>query len=237
MLATGFGISRRYLGAIAIAAALCTVPPARAATITVGSGQAFLLTETNSGNNSSGNAPTHNTSDISGLTGSGSFTYANGFTSQQTVPFVTNGSGSWGFYDDYVFTVGSGQVDSITSSITLGSSSGITGLQARLYDYTANGGVVPLLTAPVVGSAFDAWSTSVPIAPGVTGTYAVLSATTLAAGTYVLELRGTATGTGGGSYAGVLDVTPVPLPGGLPLLVGACGMLGGFLRRRGALKT
>ena len=54
---------------------------------------------------------------------------------------------------------------------------------------------------------------------------------TLAAGTYVLEVRGMATGTSGGSYSGTLNVAPVPLPATLPLLLSGLGLLGGLLRR------
>jgi hypothetical protein len=229
--APAFTTFARRSSAALVALALLGSASVEAALVTVSPGQSLVLSETNSGDNNSGNPATHNTSDLTGLMGSASYNYANGFTSQQTTNYATT---SYGFYDDFVFTVGSNQADSITSTISLGSGTGISNLQVRLYDFTANGGAVPLLATPVTGSAFDAWSTPVSYAPGVTGTIAVLNPTTLAAGTYVLEVRGTATGTGGGSYAGVLNVTPVPLPAGLPLLLSGVGALGGLLRRRRA---
>jgi hypothetical protein len=58
--------------------------------------------------------------------------------------------------------------------------------------------------------------------------------TTLAAWTYVLEVRGNVTGTSGGSYSGTLNVAPVPLPAALPLLFSGLGLLGGGLARRRA---
>jgi hypothetical protein len=163
------------------------------------------------------------------LGGSGSYGYGNGFNSAQTTNFSST---SYGFYDDYIIAVGAGQVDSITSTITIGSAAGISGLQVRLYDYAANGSVAPLLTTPVTGTAFDSWSTTIPVSPGVTATYNVLPTTNLAAGTYVVEVRGTATGSFGGAYGGVLNLTAVPLPAALPLLLSGFGLLGGFASRR-----
>ena len=46
----------------------------------------------------------------------------------------------------------------------------------------------------------------------------------LASGTYVLEVRGDVTGTGGGSYAGLIDLQPVPLPAALPLILSGLGL-------------
>jgi hypothetical protein len=60
----------------------------------------------------------------------------------------------------------------------------------------------------------------------------VLPQTTLAAGTYVLEIRGNVTGTSGGGYGGVLNLTPVPLPAALPLLLSGLGLIGAAARRR-----
>jgi PEP-CTERM motif len=59
----------------------------------------------------------------------------------------------------------------------------------------------------------------------------VLNPTTLAAGTYVLEIRGDVTGSSGGTYSGELNLNPVPLPAALPLLLSGLGLLG-FARKR-----
>src|SRR2546421_8807312 len=40
----------------------------------------------------------------------------------------------FGFYDDYIFNIGAGQVDSITSTIDLAGLLGITNLQVRLFN-------------------------------------------------------------------------------------------------------
>jgi hypothetical protein len=55
---------------------------------------------------------------------------------------------------------------------------------------------------------------------------AVSASTVLAAGTYVLEARGDVTGSAGGAYAGVLQLSPVPLLGAAWLLLsGIVGLL------------
>jgi hypothetical protein len=208
--------------ALAAVLALGAAPSANAGTVAVANGGNLSLTVANTGTSSGGTGST------SAITNPGNYYYNDSFTSKQTTTFKSTGDG---FYDDFVFTIGAGQVDSITSSITLGSALGISGLQARLYDYTANGGVAPLLTPPTPGSAFDAWSSTAAFSGG-SFTASVLPATTLTAGTYVIEIRGTSTGTFGGNYTGTLNVTPVPLPAGLPALLGGFGLLAGYTRRR-----
>lgn len=74
------------------------------------------------------------------LSAAGAYGYRNGFTSAQITNF---GSSVFGFYDDYIITIGAGQVDSITSSITLGSSSGISRLSMRVYDWVRYGDALP----------------------------------------------------------------------------------------------
>ncbi len=196
--------------------------PGIAATLPVSNGGNLYLSETTTG---SGSAPFGN---ISALSIPGNFSYMDSWTAPQST--VVAGTSS-GFYDDYVFTIGAGQVDSITSSITLGNMLGISGMQVRLYDYNANGQAAPLLTTPAPGTAFDAWSSTVAF-PGGTTTVNVLPATTLDAGTYVIEVRGTVTGTSGGNYVGSLNITPVPLPAALPALFGGLGLLAACRRRR-----
>jgi hypothetical protein len=119
-------------------------------------------------------------------------------------PVLAGSTGN--FYDDYTFTIASGVTDSITSSITLGSLIGISGLQARLY--TGSGP----FTGATGGSVLDmAWGTSFS-AGTVTVTNVVLAPYTLGAGTYTLEIIGKVLPSGIGSYAGVLNITAVPEP-------------------------
>ena len=171
------------------------------------------------------------TGTIGALAIPGSYGYSNGYTKQSS-PF----SGSFGFYDDYVFTIAQGQVDSVSSSVTLGSTSNptldITGLQARIYSFNANG-IAPLTGSAVSGTVEQGWS-STTLFPGGGGgvNETVIAPVTLSAGTYVLEIRGTADGSAGGTYSGNIAVAAVPLPAGLPLLAGGLTLVAGLARRR-----
>jgi hypothetical protein len=186
---------------------------------------------TGSGTVASGNQTTYsNTHTTSDSYGNSAFSDPAVF-GQPTAPFFTDPHTgvSYGFYDDFVFTIGNGTVDSITSTINLGTLSAISDLSVRLYN-ASQSAPLPVLATPD-GGAIDAWSNSMTFAPGLTGTVDVLSPKTLAAGTYVLEVRGNVTGTGGGSYAGTLNLTPVPLPAALPFLLSGLGIFGGLSRR------
>lgn len=216
------GGGRWFALGMASTLALAAAHPVSAATLPVSNGGSLYLSEATTG---SGSSPFSN---ISALAIPGNYSYSDSWTSAQTVPVSGTSSG---FYDDFVFTIGPGQVDSITSSVSLQNMLGISGMQVRLYDYNANGQAAPLLNPAVPGSAFDAWSSTVSF-PGGTTTVDVLPATTLAAGTYVVEVRGTVSGTSGGNYTGSLDVTPVPLPPALPALLSGLGLLSAYLWRR-----
>ena len=137
------------------------------------------------------------------------------------------GAPGFSFYDDYIFTVSAATIDSVTSEIDLGSLS-LGNLQERIYSLGNN--TLPVLGAPT-GFQTD-WTTPIGFQAGPTkGMTTVLGATQLTAGTYVLEIRGEVTGAAGGGYSGMLNLQPVPLPAGLPLLVSGLGLLGGMARR------
>jgi hypothetical protein len=138
------------------------------------------------------------------------------------------------FYDDYLFSVTAADLSSVTSTINLGSPTGsvlqISNLQVRLYS-----GTTPTLGNPGP-SLISAWSSSQTIVPGITADFQVLN-TTLAAGNYILEVRGNVTGAAGGSYSGVLNVanvttTPVPVPAAVWLLGSALVGMASISRRK-----
>lgn len=212
------------LGSLALAAWV----PATAATVPVSNGGTLTLTASNSGLSNNSVAATGN---ISAPAIPGSYMYGDGFTSNQT---GHNFAGTpYGFYDDFVFTIGAGQADAVTSTISIGSLLGITNLQARIYNYTANGSVAPLLSTAVAGTVTDGWSSSTAFG-GNNLTVNVIPLTSLAAGTYSLEIRGTSDGTlAGGAYGGTLNLTAVPLPGALWIFASSLGLLGFAARRRG----
>ena len=140
---------------------------------------------------------------------------------------INNPNGSE-FYDDYVFTIGGSSVSSITATIDLGTVFQITDLNARLFSW--NGTTEQASQTVTIGSVttlYQSWTQAVG-----SGEVAVINQTGLAAGTYVLQIRGNVSGSSGGTYVGQLQVTPVPLPAALPLLISGIGLLGGAIRRR-----
>jgi hypothetical protein len=154
------------------------------------------------------------------------------------------GTGTWNFYDNYVFFLGSGaNVGSALISFSNGLT-GISDLEARLFQLsptvTTNGAFDAIAPnqlgnppANAVAPIVDSWTSGGMNGAGV---YQVLLAQhTFGAGEYVLQIRGEVqdgTGAFSGSYGGTLSLTPVPLPASLPLLLGGLGALGGLLRRR-----
>jgi hypothetical protein len=158
---------------------------------------------------------------------------SDGYTN--TLPALTGsvpGAPGFSFYDDYVFTVSNATVDSVTSEINLGSLS-IGNLEERLYSVASNS-TLPAINGPATGFQTN-WTAPVNFsAGGESGMFTVMDPTTLAAGTYVLEIRGDVTGSSGGTYTGELNLNPVPLPAALPLLLSGLGLLGGLARKRRA---
>jgi hypothetical protein len=165
----------------------------------------------------------------------GSYTYADTFAAGSGGTPVSGTP--YGFFDDYLFTISGATADSITSTINLGGTLAISGLQVGLFSYV-NGQTLPIYgtTLPPGSVQVDGWSTPIN-SGGTTGTVNVIPPTLLPSGSYVLEVLGTVTGSAGGSYSGVLNLAPVPLPAGLPLLLSGLGALGLWGRRRTALAT
>jgi hypothetical protein len=118
-------------------------------------------------------------------------------------------------------------VDAASFLLNDGSTFAINDLQMRLYSTTGN--TLPFLGDSPAGLEAN-WSN--PISTNTAQSN--LATTMLAAGTYVLEVRGDVTGQAGGSYTGIINLQPVPLPAALPLLLSGFGLLGGLARKRRA---
>ncbi len=146
-----------------------------------------------------------------------SLTYGNSFTSAS--------SGST-FFDDFIFTIPNGSANSITSSINLGTILGLTDLRARLYTGTTH-----QTGAVALGTLMEAWGTTVNYSPIVSATTVVLNPVTLDAGTYTLQIKGQVAGSSGGSYAGILNIVPVPEPETYAMLLAGLGLMA-FMARR-----
>jgi hypothetical protein len=169
--------------------------------------------------------------------GTSSYFYGHGWgAAQAVIPQAIDGTTTtYSFYDDIVFTVSDSSANDITSTISLSSgatNTSIINLSARLYALAGNGTLPGFPPEPVAGTIWDVWSTNTVLSPNSTASVVVIPDSVLPAATYVLELRGDVNGSGGGSYSGTLNVNPVPLPAGLPLLTCGIGILGGWVRRR-----
>lgn len=132
--------------------------------------------------------------------------------------------GSAGFIDDYYFKIAPAKADAISATISDGDFA-VGNLFATLYTLSANpDGLV--LTQPVGTVYYGEITDSGP------ATLIQINDVTLDAGSYVLQISGTASGPSGGSYTGTLNLSPVPLPPSFPLLLtGLLGFAGLILPR------
>ncbi|MDI1298016.1 FxDxF family PEP-CTERM protein [Methylotenera sp.] len=133
------------------------------------------------------------------------------------------------FFDDYVFTIPNGSVNSITTSLNLNSILGLSDLRARIYS-----GSTHQTGTLAAGTIIEGWGTTLNYSPTASLTSVFLNpADTLVAGTYTLQIKGLVSGAAGGSYSGVLNVTtPVPEPESYALLMGGLMLIGFASRRR-----
>lgn len=124
--------------------------------------------------------------------------------------------GSAGFIDDYFFQISPARADAVSATISNGTFA-VSDLFARIYSLSVNPGGLEL-TQPAGTVYYGDVMDSGP------ATLVQINPVTLAAGSYVLEVSGTASDAGGGSYTGTLNLSPVPLPASFPLLL--TGLLG-----------
>jgi hypothetical protein len=132
--------------------------------------------------------------------------------------------GSAGFIDDYFFRISPASADAVSATISNGTFA-VSNLFATIYSQSANpNGLV--LDQPIGTVYYGDITASGP------ATLVQINPVTLAAGSYVLQISGTSSGSAGGSYTGTLNLSPVPLPPSLLLLfTGLLGFAGLILPR------
>jgi len=126
------------------------------------------------------------------------------------------------FTDNYLFSVGSSSFSSSVTSATLGNFYNINGLTATLIQTATS----TATTGTTVANGSAAGSTT-----NVVGV-SLIAPVNLAAGYYDLQITGTATGSGGGTYGGGLNISPVPEPTEGALLLSGLGLMGFIAARR-----
>ena len=217
-------IARRIFaaGPIGACALLLLAGPARASTLTL----TCQLVTPGTGSSCPASAPMYSVP--------GQYNYVDSFSNPTASGKIAGSNiyggatygnlGSAGFIDDYFFQISPASADAVSATISNGTFA-VTNLFATLYTLSANpGGLV--LTQPA-GTVY--YGTITDNGPA---TLVQINPVTLAAGSYVLQISGTASGPSGGSYTGTLNLSPVPLPPSFPLfLAGLLGFAGLILPR------
>jgi hypothetical protein len=157
-------------------------------------------------------------------------------SSQEFLPVLSTLSsvGPYTFLDSYVFAVTeAASGNALTASLELGSLFDINNLQMRIYKVTGAGATLPVIGSlqPLILSGDVALVTPW-IGPPIGQTTVVGTFYNITAGTYVLDIAGTAVGQNGGLYVGSLNLAPVPVPAAVWLLASGLGALGAAARRR-----
>jgi hypothetical protein len=166
--------------------------------------------------------------------GAGQSTAGSDFSTGETVQSATGSvppDSGWNFYDDYFFSTITATANNATV-ISNFSTDSVSNIQVRILASGGQSGTpnpAPTLGIPT-GGAVDGWTAAL---VGSNGSLSILLPTGFASGSYDLQVRGEAIGANA-SYGGTLQVAPVPVPAGLPLLLSGLGMLSGLVRRRRA---
>lgn len=143
--------------------------------------------------------------------------YGNSFTGPQNQ-----------FTDWFGFSVNESSYNGITASISFAQVFGIDQLTTQLYGGSITGEQVN------VGSLIATGDSSQTSFSNVIQTTSVIAPTFLS-GDYLIKISGLTTGEFGGSYIGVANISPVPLPPNSPLMAAGLGVLA-LIRRKHNLK-
>ena len=241
---------RRSIGALSILAlAAGGMAPALAATVTN-----INSTITNSGSCSAVagcpenylvNPYSSSGTEIVNVPPAGSFGFTDSFNQTGNVSTGSNlgvsatGAGApWNFQDNILFDTNGADVQAQASALF----TNVSDLQIRIialnnpatgnpFDVTSAANASALLNGNGVVTVENGWTNFV----GGPIDYTATMLNTIAAGDYILQIRGEAAA--GSAYSGTITFAPVPLPGTLALLLSGLGLLGvvGMQRRRGLM--
>jgi len=150
---------------------------------------------------------------FSGTTGSNTALSASG-----TGGASTNGY----YYTDYLLNVAPGTAEVVSTTLT--NSSGVAGLNERIYQTSSPGSF--LGDASAAPGVLQAWGTTYP-GPGFTESY-IAPVDLTQAGLYVIEIRGTSAG----NFGGTLSIAAVPEASTIALMSAGLSIIGLALARR-----
>lgn len=157
--------------------------------------------------------------------------YTNGF-GQPVLALPTPYTAADYFVSDYGFSLTSNATfSSAVVTFDLGSILQLSDLSLSLLQGSPWSGSLPGVLSPV--DIATRLVNTVALGSG-SGTTQQINPLMLAAGDYVLEVRGRVTGSSGGSYGGVINVASVPEPAGAGLALAGLALLGvvGWRARR-----
>ena len=137
---------------------------------------------------------------------------------------LLNGGGF--FYTDYLISITPGTAESVSTTLTNPNTSGVTGLNERIYQVSSTGNTFLGATAAPAAGLLQAWSTNT-VVPGASISY-LAPVDLTAPGLYVVEIRGTTAG----NFAGTLSITAVPEANTSALLLAGLLLLGFTVVRR-----
>jgi len=182
-------------------------------------------------------APPVGPSDLGPLTLPYTTAFGNTFGDPSGFPVALPPTGPWSstpfnFADSYTFSFGPpSSVSAFVATINLGDVLGIANFQAAVFPG------IPLAAGSHIGSSGTTsgavggmgWTTS--------GSVITLTDPSLAGGQYTLEIRGLVTGTAGGSYSGVLNVSAVPEVSPLVMMIAGLAMVAAVVTGRQRLSN
>jgi len=211
------------LSALGLAGLASSLPAGATTVVLPGSGQLSWTAQFlgSSGGNTQTTPPSSSFGNDYMLSVPGQYSFLDQFLSQQSNALTVGTPstvGSYAFQDTYKFSINqAASGDALTVSLNLKPGTGmpvfdISNLQFRLYEVASNA-VQPGLGIPAGSTLVTAWMGTTGPSNG-TAIQAHFSG--IQAGTYFLDVAGTADGSSGGTYVGQLNLAPVPLPAALP---------------------